>query len=473
MSSINKVLEEIRLSHIPLPPPHTLQLNSKVNVPYCDLATRVITLNPLSKSIEWDYRHEIEHLNKWPRRLKEEFKHYYKALKLLPESDKKFFRKYRYIIANIVYDAFIDYELSQKYPMVKEQIKAYLRASGASNILDEARKLAVEGKKAKWLNEEKPWLSFIHVFKWIKKHGVPRVRRDYRSPVSPEEVAEAVVELVDEGEDEKRVLEEAERLLKKPLPYDKIVEALIKSRFNFAVKMIFECKIAVKAVRKTYGIWRLGEPVDQLLVRETVRSYGIVIPSHNTLKEVEVEARKGVLKKTRGGARVALVVDSSGSMSDYLTYARDAALMLIGFAKKYEYPVLLVTFNSSVPFSSKGWRKDYFKLAKEFVYAYGAGGNTYITPALREVLRYAEENTTVYIISDMDIHDIDQAYSEFRKLSSFKPKLVLFLISPSLQEVEEVCHVVKQAGVSDVKGYWVNPREAKKLTEYVIKEIIK
>jgi len=54
--------------------------------------------------------HEIERLNKWPRRLKEQFKHYYKALKMLwNKQDRRLFRKWKQIIANIVYNAFCRY----------------------------------------------------------------------------------------------------------------------------------------------------------------------------------------------------------------------------------------------------------------------------------------------------------------------------------------------------------------------------
>jgi len=96
---------------------------------------------------------------------------------------------------------------------------------------------------------------------------------------------------------------------------------------------------------------------------------------------------------------------------------------------------------------------------------------TNVVPALREVLRHARRDMTIYIISDMEIHDALRSKSLFEKLSKCVPKVVLFLISPRRRFVEQICEVVKSAGISDVRGYWVNPLKASKIKDYVIKEI--
>ena len=44
--------------------------------------------------------------------------------------------------------------------------------------------------------------------------------------------------------------------------------------------------------REVYDVWHLGEPVDELLIQETLRSYGIIIPGHNTLKLLTLEQLK-------------------------------------------------------------------------------------------------------------------------------------------------------------------------------------
>ena len=78
--------------------------------------------------MEWSYRHEIEHLGKYPRREKEMFKHFVQTIKLfhLP-NDRELFKRYFKEIANITYDCYIDYELCQRYDKVKDEIKEYLK----------------------------------------------------------------------------------------------------------------------------------------------------------------------------------------------------------------------------------------------------------------------------------------------------------------------------------------------------------
>jgi len=474
---LGRVLEAIRLTHMPLPPPHRVRLDAKTPTAYADLKTRTVTLNPKSRSLEWDYRHEIEHLNKWPRRLKQFFIHYYKALKLLSNpSDRKLFKRLRNTVANLVYDAFIDTELCHRYPEVRRQVKDYLATVTNPHILDEARALAVKGKRAFWLHEDSPEYSFVHVFHWVKRNMplVSQFKPDFTQELSEEDVAEAIVDLIDMGEDEEDVVREAEEFLGKRIKRRLILEALVRSRFNFAIKATFDFKVAAEASREVYSTWRLGEPIDELEVYETVRSYGVVIPGHNTLKIETVKAVKGKPRRTLGGCNLALVVDSSGSMREFecWKHARDATLMLLGFAKRYSYPVLLTTFGDGMYYSSRGWRTDHFKLALEFVEGYYPESSyTNVVPSLQEVLRYAKADMTVYVISDMCIDDVADSTKAFRVLAGYKPKIVLFLINPEREQVEHICGAVRRAGVTTVKGYWVNPKEAHKLTEHVIQEI--
>ena len=59
----------------------------------------------------------------------------------------------------------------------------------------------------------------------------------------------------------------------------------------------------------------------------------------------------------------------------------------------------------------------------------------------------------------------------FQALASYNPKLVLFLISRDKHIVSKIAEIAVNAGLKDVKGYWVNPLEAKKLVDEIIKEI--
>jgi len=120
--------------------------------------------------LEWDYRHEIEHLNRYPRREGILFKHYFKARRILMEkheySELELFKKYFKQIANITYDSYIDYELAQKYPKVKCEIEHYIRNLPAEALTIHMKKLGSMLLMVLNLNGLKvtfpePWCTFM------------------------------------------------------------------------------------------------------------------------------------------------------------------------------------------------------------------------------------------------------------------------------------------------------------------------
>ncbi len=182
-------------------------------------------------------------MNRWPRRLKTQFKHYYRALKQIRDGrDRELFRRWRQAISNIVYDAFIDTELARNYPKVREQIKEYLKDVKKPHILDEARELAVSGGEADWLDREHPENSFVHVFNWLKRN---------HQGLNQEQFLDYSV---DADEDEEDVAKEASRFLGHRISPSSITEALIRSRFSFAVKAAFDFKVVTEASREVYDI---------------------------------------------------------------------------------------------------------------------------------------------------------------------------------------------------------------------------
>ncbi len=97
-------------------------------------------------------------------------------------------------------------------------------------------------------------------------------------------------------------------------------------------------------------------------------------------------------------------------------------------------------------------------------------------PAFRWLSKIARRDMTVYIISDMEFREVVtrgrlSGLSHLKNLARFSPRVALFLISGSRRALELFVKQVKTAGINDVKGYWVNPVEAHRLTEYVIQEI--
>ena len=261
---------------------------------------------------------------------------------------------------------------------------------------------------------------------------------------------------------------------------DEYIEALIRSRFNFVIKRVFELKTSTNYTRESWDVWRLGDPTDELEFHESIRSYGILVPGCNTLRRNLVVARRGILKHSNSSARIAVLVDCSGSMLDYKKwiYARDAVLMLLGFAMRYRYEACLSIFTNYNVWSHE-WTSDHYGLARSFVLEYNPNRmlpHFYTSPvkSLEWLLRIAKKDMTIYIISDMELEELHKPKaleSVFQALAPYNPKLVLFLISRGKYIVSKIVEIAVNAGLKDVKGYWVNPLETKKLVSEVIKEI--
>ena len=489
---IEKELERIRSSHIPLPPPHQVILSPKLQTACCDLRERLVRLNPRSQYLEWDYRHEIEHLNQWPRTEKEMFKHYVKTkLKLYSPQDRELFKRHFTTIANITYDSYIDYELAQRYDNVHRQMGDYVRKLPSLEIpCDEARALAIRGKRPRWLKDDVT-KTMLYVFQRLR-HRLQQLPTKVRIHIKPQgdirAVAEEMVELLDEGYPWDWVRGQAEEYFRdvvgKRVRWSQLVEAyvdaLIRSRFDFAIKVTFEPKIAISEARETWDIWRLGDPIDELELHECMRTYGVLVPGCNTLRRALVPARKGIPKRNRGGAKIAILADCSGSMLDYRkwVYARDAVLMLLGFAMHYRYEACLSIFTNCNVWSHE-WTNSHYDLARSFVRRFNPRrmpSHFYTSPvqSLAWLSNMVKRDMTIYLISDMELAELDkpgELEQALNKMASYNPRLVLFLISRSRRTVDRVAGIARRAGLGDVKGYWVNPLEAKKLIDEVIKEI--
>jgi len=491
---IQNILEYIRVTHNPLPPPHRVILyNGKASS--CDIKARTIKLGLKSEYLEWDYRHEIEHLNKYPRREGIVFKHYFKARKQVIEKygydELELFKKNFKEISNITYDAYIDYELAQRYPNVKIEIANYVKKLPSKAFVyphEEARKLAVNGVKPKWLTDNIAD-AMVYVYERIKQLLESKLKLKLKLDINLhgnfDEIACGIVELLDEGynwSEVKQAVKEYYEIIGEECDWSELseayIDALIRSRFQFTIKATFDTKVAFSEVRECWDTWRLGESIDELEFNESLRSYGMLIPGQNTLKKTTIPARRGVLKRHIGGAHIAILVDCSGSMKEHdkWIYARDAVLMLIGYAMKYHYNACLSIFTDYNVWCHE-WTSNYYDLARRFIRKYNPDkmsfhSYTSITSSLNWLASVGRRDMTIYLISDMEVEETENVnINVLRKLLNYKPKIVFFLISSDKNSLISLVEEFKETGFIDVSGYWVNPRSSKNLRDKLIREL--
>jgi hypothetical protein len=239
--------------------------------------------------------------------------------------------------------------------------------------------------------------------------------------------------------------------------------------------------------RERSTVWRLGDPIDELDIRETVRSYGVLVPGHTTVRTREVPVLQKVGRLREGGADIVIIVDQSGSMGALMPSsnvrtitpstrvlvqgeekwiaARNTALALLGWARYIKANARLMTFSDAVVIDS-GWvdARKVKEVAMHFALHYRPLNNTVLSEALARIDR---PKATVYIIGDFALGDWNWVGKVLPRLASLDVLLVLLLIGDEL-DVKRMAEMARGCGV-EVKAYAVDSPRA--MLENALREL--
>jgi hypothetical protein len=225
--------------------------------------------------------------------------------------------------------------------------------------------------------------------------------------------------------------------------------------------------------RERSTVWRLGDPIDELDVRETVRSYGVLVPGHTTVRAREVPMVQKVGRLREGSADIVVIVDQSGSMRELMpsgegqkyVAARNTALALLGWARYIGADARLMTFSDDVVIDS-GWveARRIKEVAVHFAAHYYPLNNTVLSSALHHI---DKPKATVYVIGDFELGDWNWAVRLLPKLASLDVLLVLLLIGREYF-VRLMADVAREQGVK-VRAYSVDSPRA--MLENALREL--
>ena len=324
-------VEKLRLTHYPMPPSSIRVVFDGRLGPSCDVETLTVYLKEVSDPdvLEFDYRHEIEHILSHPRDVANTFKVFYYGLKRC--SDKELWKALFHRFHNAACDILINHKVTQLYEGAKRGLRKTLerlKGKALDPIVEAVAKAARHSLKGRWMkglprSEERLTLKLFEELKNHYRSGSDPGQGDLRVPFSLRKVAAAGAELVEEGEDPDEVVAAivafaascGEEVAEKEV-VEKLEEAYVWQLFEWSWKLAEDIKVGVEGFRELYDLWRPGEPVERMLVRETLLSYGCIVPGHNTLKRIEIRWSKHRPRREREGANVAILLDASGSMND-------------------------------------------------------------------------------------------------------------------------------------------------------------
>jgi len=194
-----------------------------------------------------------------------------------------------------------------------------------------------------------------------------------------------------------------------------------------------------------YGTWTIGDDPSNLLVRDTLRTFGIVAPPLYSLKWVNGE--KG---PSSSCSTIGLALDISDSMLSPATKAaraKEAAYALVEEAKKYASELSICYFNGSTLLKRYN---NHYDDAQRDIASVIIKGRTNLLGAIHEI--YQESPDLIIIITDAEIYDsvVRQSILNLLKKASETSSTNIFLISEERQLWIEN---------KSWKTFWIKPGE--------------
>jgi len=249
------------------------------------------------------------------------------------------------------------------------------------------------------------------------------------------------------------------------------------TQFWYRAKAYRTIRFDVKTSKTTSSIplapeiWRLGDPLEELDIVQSLQVFPVLIPNRST--------RKWQLHETVGSESsdsppdMLIVIDSSGSMTwamrpgtisgDYHT-ALIASFAAIDFAFRRGCKVAAINFSDGVQTSD--WSRERSSVEKVLL-EYQGGGTVAPVKKISEMCEKADKAVMVLLITDAEISNWKQMVGAVESLSTRGHKLFLFHIGARTgARASRIHQGIEKAGAT------VYPiKSAKELPSLVIEKV--
>ena len=220
----------------------------------------------------------------------------------------------------------------------------------------------------------------------------------------------------------------------------------------------------------TPQVWRMGDPMEELDIVQSLQAFPILIPNMSTRKWMKVTSEG--LEQSKSLPDMLLVIDSSGSMTwgissktvkgSYHT-ALVAAFAAMDVALRRRSRVAAINFSSGS--RSSKWSTSKAE-AERILLAYQGGGTVVPVKKIAKACDSAESNVMVLMMTDAEIANWDKFVDSIQSLSKKGHKLFLFHIGSSGKRKTKIHRSLEEAGAS------VYPiKSVKDLPGLVIREV--
>jgi hypothetical protein len=179
--------------------------------------------------------------------------------------------------------------------------------------------------------------------------------------------------------------------------------------------------------------WRIGDPIEQLDMIQTLLVSPIIVPNMTTRKwENQIGPGQSVMKQPPD---LMVVLDSSGSMGWYISKKKIEGayhLALLAAFASLDYVLHQGCYVSAINFSSsvlsQKWTNNPDLIERVLLQYQGGGTNLPVSQMLR-IANDADRPILIVLISDLEMDNWEDAMDGFMQLLSHKHKLVGFFIN--------------------------------------------
>ncbi len=207
------------------------------------------------------------------------------------------------------------------------------------------------------------------------------------------------------------------------------------------------------ALPLTPEVWRLGDPVEELDIVQSLQAFPVLVPNLSTRKWLRIESF--IETESKSPPDMLIVIDSSGSMTWGMSKTRlsgsyhlalEAAFGAMEFALSRGCRVNVINFSVGARIS--GWSRDR-RAAEDVLLSYQGGGTVMPTKKISDACDEARSNVLVLLITDAEVANWEQMLGAVRRLSSRGHHLFLFHIGATDSDYEEeVRQELVRAGAS-------------------------
>ncbi|MFW9808319.1 MAG: hypothetical protein ACFFE6_02970 [Candidatus Thorarchaeota archaeon] len=218
-------------------------------------------------------------------------------------------------------------------------------------------------------------------------------------------------------------------------------------------------------------VWRLGDPVEELDIVQSLQTFPVLIPNKSTRKWLKVESLG--IERSKSLPDMLIVIDSSGSMTwgmrsksvsgSYHT-ALVAAFAAIEVALQKGSRIAAINFSDGS--RSSKWSSNREEVER-ILLAYQGGGTVAPTKKIASVCEDAESQVMVIMITDAEIANWDKFIDSIRTLTNKGHNLFIFHIGGgSGKRKSRIQRALEEAGAN------VYPiKSTKDLPSLVIREV--